>query len=203
MAESVLESISDQILNNDLAVVDDVLGVGVLDALRIEALEEYAMGEFQQAHIGKGIAKQRMVEIRSDKVLWLDRGEATEAQLAYWQLMDGLRAELGNFFRIHLERTELHFAVYPPGAFYAPHLDQFRDHSNRVFSVITYLNPDWQPGHGGELRVHHDDGSFHDIAPLHGRLVCFRSDKVLHEVMEAVKVRVSLTGWMRRDALLL
>lgn len=203
MARTTIESITEQILNNDMAVVDDVLGEDMLHALRIEALEEYARGEFQQAHIGKGIAKQRMAEIRSDKVLWLNRDEATEAQFAYWQLMDSLRLHLGNFFRIHLERTELHFAVYPPGAFYAPHLDQFRDHSNRVFSVITYLNPDWQQGHGGELRIHHDDGSFLDIAPLHGRLVCFRSDKVLHEVLEAAKVRVSLTGWVRRDALLL
>ena len=79
-------------------------------------------------------------------------------------------------------------------------MDQFRDQGNRVFSLILYLNKDWKPADGGQLRVYNDDGTFYDIQPIHGRVVCFRSDQILHEVLEANKPRISLTGWMRRDA---
>jgi SM-20-related protein len=98
-----------------------------------------------------------------------------------------------------LERTEAHFAVYPRGAFYSRHLDQFKEHSNRIFSVILYLNEQWQDGQGGELRVFTDHGAV-DYARLFGRLIIFRSDAVEHEVLETFETRISLTGWMRRDA---
>jgi SM-20-related protein len=195
-------TLDEQLEARSYAVLDLVLDEGILNALRTEALDEYRAGEFHEAAIGKGIAKQRMQEVRSDQVLWLDRNTASKAQAAYWALMDALRIHLSNYFRIHLERTELHYAVYPTGAYYSAHLDQFRAHSNRVFSVITYLNPEWKIGDGGELRIHHADGRFDDIEPLHGRLICFRSDEVLHEVLLANKPRVSLTGWMRRDPLI-
>jgi SM-20-related protein len=196
----IFKSIAEQILSKSVAVVDDVLDHSILDELSSEALSEYRDGEFTEASIGKGVAKQRVSEVRGDKVFWLSKENTSLALAAYWGFVDGLRTYLSEFFRVHLERTELHFAVYPIGAFYTPHLDQFRDHGNRVFSLVLYLNKDWKKGDGGELRVHNDDASYNDIEPLHGRLVCFRSDQVLHEVLEAKKTRISLTGWIRRDA---
>ena len=200
MEHLIFESIAEQILSKSVAVVDDVLDHSILDELSSEALSEYRDGEFTEASIGKGVAKQRVSEVRGDKVFWLSKENTSLALAAYWGFVDGLRTYLLEFFRVHLERTELHFAVYPIGAFYTPHLDQFRDHGNRVFSLVLYLNKDWKKGDGGELRVHNDDASYNDIEPLHGRLVCFRSDQVLHEVLEAKKTRISLTGWIRRDA---
>ena len=35
-----------------------------------------------------------------------------------------------------------------------------------------------------------------DVAPIAGRLVCFRADVMEHEVLTAHKTRYSLTGWM-------
>lgn len=201
--EQLFESIAQQLLSRHIAVEDRVLEGNVLDALLREALGEYEEGRFREAGVGKGPERQRISEIRGDEVRWLGRENATAAQAAYWTFLDGLRTYLSEFFRIHLERTELHFAIYPKGAFYTRHLDQFRDFSNRIFSVILYLNPDWKPGDGGELRVYHNGESHTDFAPLHGRLVCFRSDTVEHEVLGTVKTRVSLTGWMRRDKLVL
>jgi len=201
--EQLFESIAQQILTRSIAVQDNVLEPHISDALLDEAWNEYKEGLFRGAHIGKGLEKQRISEIRGDKVRWLERENASPPQAVYWSFLAGLREFLSEFFRIHLERTELHFAVYPEGAYYTRHLDQFREYSNRIFSVILYLNPGWKPGDGGELRVYHRDGTCEDFAPLHGRLICFRSDIVEHEVLMAQKPRVSLTGWMRRDALVL
>ena len=200
MINPIFGKIAEQILSQSIAIKDDVLDSCVLDALAQEALTEYSQGEFKDAKIGKGIAMQRISEVRGDKVFWLNKVDASARLKTYWNWVEGLQDYLSEYFRIYLERTELHFAVYPIGAFYSPHVDQFRDQGNRVFSLILYLNKDWKPADGGQLRVYNDDGTFYDIQPIHGRVVCFRSDQILHKVLEANKPRISLTGWMRRDA---
>ncbi|MDQ2656958.1 MAG: 2OG-Fe(II) oxygenase, partial [Bacteroidota bacterium] len=35
-----------------------------------------------------------------------------------------------------------------------------------------------------------------DILPVLGRMVCFRSDQLEHEVLPATRPRLSLTGWL-------
>jgi SM-20-related protein len=35
-----------------------------------------------------------------------------------------------------------------------------------------------------------------DALPIAGRLVCFRSDVIEHEVLPSKKERLSVTGWM-------
>ena len=85
--------------------------------------------------------------------------------------------------------------VYPPGSFYKRHLDQFSTDDHRRLSVISYLNKDWKENYGGQLRVYLPDGA-KDFFPSAGRLVCFRSDMIEHEVLPATHERLSLTCWM-------
>lgn len=200
--EEVYTKIASELLENALCISDNVLSDLTVSALKKEAFADYNQGEFEKAKIGKGIEKQRIDEIRGDKVRWLERSIASPSQAEYWQWVDGLKYYLSEFFRVHLERTELHLAYYPKGAFYSRHLDQFKGQSNRIFSIILYLNEGWKEGDGGELRVYKADGSCEDFAPLGGRLIIFRSDEIEHEVLEALEPRISVTGWMRRDKLI-
>ena len=69
-------------------------------------------------------------------------------------------------------------AVYPGnGAAYGRHLDSTggRRGNGRVLTLVLYLNPFWQPAHGGCLRLLEElaDESGPEIEPLHGRLVGF------------------------------
>jgi hypothetical protein len=51
--------------------------------------------------------------------------------------------------------------------------------------MVYYLNVDWQPEHGGSLRVFHGtspQSAYVDVPPLANRLVVFWSDSVLHQV---------------------
>lgn len=155
---SRFERIAAGIQETGLAVEEAPLDPRTLDALRAEALADWERGALRRAEVGHGLDKQRVDEVRGDLVRWLDRDRATEAQAAYWRFLDELRAALSDGFRVHLERTELHFAVYPPGSWYARHLDRFRDRSNRIFSTILYLNPDWTADDGGALRVYEGEG---------------------------------------------
>lgn len=200
--KALFETIANALLENQISISDDVLPLKVAKQLQKEAIFDFDEGNFEKAKIGKGIEKQRISEIRGDAVRWLHSEKASEAQAIYWTFITELREFLSEFFRVHLERSELHFAVYPEGAFYARHFDQFQGFGNRIFSAILYLNENYKDGNGGELRAYHADGTFIDYPPLFNRFIIFRSDAVEHEVLETFAQRTSITGWLRKDKLI-
>ena len=58
------------------------------------------------------------------------------------------------------------------------------------------MTEDWTEEHGGQLRIYTEDDQSLDVLPLAGRVVCFRSDVLEHEVLPAKRERLSLTGWI-------
>ncbi|KAK3264029.1 hypothetical protein CYMTET_27206, partial [Cymbomonas tetramitiformis] len=84
------------------------------------------------------------------------------------------------------------------GARYVKHNDTGNDHGPnraRVLTTILYLNPEWEPQHGGQLRLHLRSGA-RDVAPVLNRLLLFWSDKrVPHEVMPAYRHRYAISHW--------
>ena len=109
-----------------------------------------------------------------------------------------LREAMNRGLFLGLEDFESHFALYPPGAFYLKHVDRFRDDDRRMVSAVVYLNDAWLPEHGGQLRMYLGEGVEHDVVPTGGCLVVFLSGEVPHEVLPAIRDRLSLTGWFRR-----
>lgn len=154
-------------------------------------------GELAPAAIGRGGAMEVREGIRGDHIQWLEEGQSAVCD-RYLSLMDELRLSLNQTLFLGLEEFECHFALYPPGAFYKTHLDRFRDDDSRCVTVATYLNPNWQDGDGGALRMHMPDGSKLDIPPRAGSLVIFLSGSFPHEVLVTQTDRLSLTGWFRR-----
>lgn len=154
-------------------------------------------GALAPAAIGRGGAMEVREGIRGDHIQWLEEGQSAVCD-RYLSLMDELRLSLNQTLFLGLEEFECHFALYPPGAFYKTHLDRFRDDDSRCVTVATYLNPNWQDGDGGALRMHMPDGSKLDIPPRAGSLVIFLSGSFPHEVLVTQTDRLSLTGWFRR-----
>lgn len=154
-------------------------------------------GALAPAAIGRGDAMEVREGIRGDHILWLEAGKSVVCD-RYLTLMEELRQSLNQELFLGLEEFECHFALYPPGAFYKTHLDRFRDDDSRCITAVVYLNPDWQEGDGGTLRMHLPDGSHLDVPPLAGTLVVFLSGDFPHEVLVTQTDRLSLTGWFRR-----
>lgn len=154
-------------------------------------------GALAPAGIGRGEAMEVREGIRGDHILWLEAGQSAVCD-RYLVLMDELRQSLNQSLFLGLEEFECHFALYPPGAFYKRHIDRFRDDDSRFVTAVAYLNPDWQEGEGGALRMYFADGSQLDIPPLAGSLVVFLSGDFPHEVLVTQADRLSLTGWFRR-----
>jgi SM-20-related protein len=190
--------IAEQLDRHAIATIDDLLSEDVLSQLLSESKQLLGEGEFHPALIGRGVTEQRISEVRGDKIHWLEHENLSEAQQQYFNFLEELREHLSNYFRIGLPWFECHLATYPVGSFYTRHFDQFRETNNRIFSVILYLNEHWKEADGGQLRIY-ENGSYRDIEPKMGRLVCFRSDLIEHEVLVTNRIRFSITGWIRRD----
>lgn len=165
--------------------------------LAAECRKRYAQGELAPAAVGRGPAQEIREGIRSDRIQWIEPGESAACD-CYLQLMDSLREALNRGLFMGLEDFECHFALYPPGGFYLRHVDRFRDDDRRMVSVVLYLNEDWLPEHGGQLRMYLPAEREHDVEPVGGSLVTFLSGEVPHEVITANRERLSLTGWFRR-----
>ena len=165
---------------------------------RAQALD--ARGELRQAGVGRGDTRNVATAVRGDRIRWLDARAADRAEREALDAFEALRLALNRRLTLGLFELELHYAIYPPGARYAPHRDRFRDDDARVVSCVLYLNDGWGAVEGGALRLHLDDGATLDVLPHAGTLVAFLSERFVHEVMPATRDRLSLTGWFRRRA---
>ena len=175
----------------------------MIATLADEARARDAAGEFYAAGVGRGSARMQRSDVRGDRILWLDQSSAGPVQQPFWQALDALRCALNETLQLGLFSIEAHYALYPPGAFYRRHRDQFRGRVSssdvRVISCAMYLNEDWTSADGGALRMY-DDERVRDVLPVAGTLVCFLSDRFEHEVLPATRERLAVTGWFRRRA---
>jgi SM-20-related protein len=184
------------------AVVPGFLPAATVAALAAEARAAWHAGEFAAAGIGRAAAHAERRDIRADHIRWLG-APASAAQRAALATLEALRLAVNAALYLGLFDLECHFALYPPGAFYARHLDRFRDDTRRTVSVVLYLNEAWSAADGGALRLYAgpgEDAAFHDVLPQGGTLACFLSEQVYHEVLPTRRERLSLTGWFRRRA---
>ncbi|GAB3979306.1 2OG-Fe(II) oxygenase [Spirosoma terrae] len=198
------ESIIDGVLVEGYGVVDDFLSHDEVIALANRLHERRQAGQFKAAGIGN---QQITVEntIRGDEILWLDHDTATPEEAAFLDRIGEFVDYVNRTCYLGLRDFEFHYALYPPGTFYKRHLDQFRSDSRRKLSVICYLNTDWKEEDGGQLAVflpgETTDATEREITiqPLGGRLVCFESGRLEHEVRPASRERLSITGWLKTE----
>lgn len=177
----------------------DFVSQELVKQLQLVCRERSDSGIFHKAAIGSGQNKTIVENIRSDKIAWLSEDETNIAVQQYQSLLNEVKSKINQELFMGLNGYECHFAIYPEGSFYKAHLDRFKNSSKRAVTFICYLNPDWKSGDGGELKLHLDDGDV-ITEPLGGSVVCFLSDKILHEVLVSKKERMSLTGWfLQRD----
>jgi SM-20-related protein len=192
---ALFDAIADNLADCGYAVTDGFLTPAEVD--NILALEHFKQGldQFKKAGIGKNKGLQINEAIRGDYIQWLDKNSAPAPAQVYLNRLQTLIDFLNQSLFLSMKDYEVHMTIYPIGSYYKRHLDQFKQDDHRKLSVICYLNKDWQAEHGGQLKMYLPDRNV-DVLPTAGRLVCFRSDQIEHEVLPATRERLSLTGWI-------
>ncbi len=193
--QNQFDTIADGLADKGYAIIDHFLSVEEVQA--ILQLDDFknALLHFKKAGIGKSADKQINEGIRGDYIQWLDKETASPEIKIYLDRLAQLTGFINQSLFLSLKDYEVHKTIYPAGTFYKRHLDQFKKDDHRKLSVICYLNEDWKEEQGGQLRMYLPDGEL-DVFPTAGKLVCFRSDQIEHEVLPANRERMSLTGWM-------
>ncbi|MEY4930182.1 MAG: hypothetical protein RI909_906 [Bacteroidota bacterium] len=190
-----LNLVADGLADHGLAIIDDFLSPSEVQS--ILQLDEFKNGllQFKKAGIGKSQEKQINEAIRGDYIEWIDQASAQPALQVYLAKLQELISFVNQNLFLSLKDYEVHMTIYPSGSYYKRHLDQFKKDDHRKLSVICYLNENWIEEEGGQLRIYLPEKSI-DVLPLAGRLVCFRSDQLEHEVLPTTRPRLSLTGWI-------
>lgn len=198
---AALPRLVDDLVERGWFVGERFIDAALCQALHDELQALAANDALTDAGIGRGDEHRLRRDIRGDAIHWLNR--ESQAQRHYLALMETLQRQINRALYLGLFEFEAHFAHYPPGAFYATHLDSFRGRANRIVSTVLYLNPDWPLDGGGEMAIYAGDDERHELArvrPEAGTFVCFLSDRVPHAVLPTRRPRASIAGWFRRNA---
>jgi SM-20-related protein len=199
--ETAAARIAAEVAEKGWSVTHGYVNPKMVASLRQRVRDWWEEGDLRRAGIGRGDNFQLRDDIRSDYVRWLDLESAGRFHDLLVEHYEPLRLAFNRELYLGLFEFEGHATVYPPGSFYARHVDRFTTAAHRKLSAVLYLNDDWQAADGGQLRMYftHDDGieTSHDVLPEGGTLVTFLSDRIPHEVLPAHRERLSLTGWFR------
>ena len=198
--ENQVPAIVELISTQGYAIAEHFLAPPSIQALVTRAKQLQNLGLMHKAKTGLAKNKGNSTSLRGDFIHWIENSDASEAELTYLNAMHVLQTAINQEFFLGLFELESHFAIYPPGAGYQKHLDQFIGREERKVSCILYLNEEWDQEDGGELRIYldkEDESKFTDITPQAGKLVVFLSRDFPHEVLPARRERMSITGWFR------
>lgn len=192
--ESNFEEIISGFLENRVGLSNKFLNSDLAGMLKQNLIKLYEQEALKQAGIGKGLNLDET--IRKDKIFWLDRKDAQEAEIIFFDLIDAFVVYLNSTCFTGIKSYEFHYALYEQGAFYKKHIDQFKTDERRLFSMIMYLNEGWIEGNGGELKVYKET-EIQLISPDNQKCVFFKSNELPHEVLLTNVTRMSITGWLK------
>ncbi|GAX75549.1 hypothetical protein CEUSTIGMA_g2992.t1 [Chlamydomonas eustigma] len=218
-ATCTLKLLGESLMLNGWAVCDNYIPGPIVDQVRKEIKQmesHYTPGQIwvgKEADAGAQIAVQ---DVRGDSVLWMD----DQALTATAFIKEGKKQSC-SFLTLHQVvcavdqlimhelprytqglslvaaggRSDVMLAIYPgKGSRFAKHIDNTAQDGRRL-TCLCYLNNGWQPEFGGSLRVTSPGQPSADILPLGGRLACFWSKSVAHEVCPTHHPRHSFTLW--------
>ena len=193
---TIFDSLIDSFIQDKVGIADDFLSKILSAHLKENLIALYANKQLLLAGTGNltGLTHDKLT--RSDKIYWLDREHNNVHENSFFELMDSFVKYLNSSCYTGITGYEFHYTLYEKGSFYKRHLDQFRNNKSREYSMIMYLNDNWQQQDGGELCVFHSD-HLQTIAPRNGKCVFFKSSELEHEVLLTQQPRLSITGWLK------
>ena len=194
----VFESMITSYILNKVGISDQFVNTTLSAHLKNRLLYLYLGNDMKTADKRNEIIILKDTTRRSDKIYWLDPKNKNIYEDEFVKLMDEFVSYLNETCYTGITGYEFHYSFYEKVSFYGRHLDTFKNNDSRQYSMITYLNTDWQPVDGGELSIHHVNGLTQQISPTSCKSVFFRSTELEHEIMVTNVPRLAITGWLKR-----
>ena len=195
--QSRFDPLIDSFINDNLGIHPSFLGEELANGLRENIFRLQEEDKMVAAGVGHGNNKLNDKKVRGDKIYWMDRSHDNVYEQEFLDLVEDFVEYLNSTCYTGINGYEFHYTVYEEGSFYTRHRDQFKANSHRKYSLINYLNENWQESDGGILQVYQGD-NIQKIIPHSRTTVFFKSDEVEHEVTLAHRPRMSVTGWLKR-----
>lgn len=198
LEQNKFEELIQGLIDHEYGCCSDFVIPSTMTGLRDNLTAHQASGEMKSAGVGSKSDFHKDTLIRGDQVKWIQEKSTNPFEMIFlkkiWKFIDYL-----NFTCFtSIKSFESHYANYDRGSFYKRHLDQFRIEKGRKYSVVLYLNQDWQEMDGGMLSLYPVVGARKQISPIGGRMVFFRSDELEHEVHPSLtRERRSIAGWLK------
>ena len=195
--EEKYDAFIDSFINNKIGLCDSFLTKELSKHLQANLMQLHRDKKMLPAGIGNSSIKDHHQQKRGDKIYWIDKKNNNTHELAFLQEVENFIDYLNKTCYTCINAYEFHYALYDTGSFYQKHKDQFKNNQDRKYSLINYLNDDWEEKDGGALIVYHDKKT-ETILPNIQKAVFFQSSELEHEVAIAHKPRMSITGWLKR-----
>ncbi len=186
----------DSYLSDDIGIAPAFISQQLSAGLQQNIMQLQQADLMTAAGIGNHAIKDANQQMRSDKIYWLDKKHNNQFENEFLQQAEDFIERLNSTCYAGINAYEFHYAMYEPGSFYKRHKDQFKNNDNRKFSLITYLNNNWQQTDGGQLQVYRGE-AMQQIQPHAQTAVLFKSNETEHEVIKANRSRMSITGWLK------
>lgn len=192
----IFEHIASDLIEKGYSINPNALPPALTESL-LQQLQEMNKAQFEKAGIGRESDHTMNEAVRSDEICWISGESDAGRDWLNWSLE--LQQYLNRRLFLGLFSFESHFASYQKGDFYKRHLDAFKGQTNRVLSMVVYLNKDWLPEDQGELVLYKSESDQEGIkvSPTFGTVVIFLSEEFPHEVLPAQRERFSIAGWFR------
>lgn len=196
--ENSFEALIATYIENKVGISDHFLSATLANNLKKNLLALNQDSLLKAAGIGNAEKLSYDGAIRSDSIYWLDKKHNNAFENEFFAQIEEFIKYLNTSCYAGITGYEFHYSLYQSGDFYLKHLDQFKNNHSRKYSMISYLNSNWEESDGGELLIHQLDNN-QKISPTQGKTVFFKSDELVHEVLVTKNTRMSITGWLKSD----
>lgn len=177
---------------NDFILPSTVIGLGA----NILSLGE--AGNMKASGIGNNYDFQKDKTIRGDTINWIEEHSTNLFEMIYLKKIESFILHLNKTCFTSILSFESHYASYEKSGFYKRHIDQFKSEKGRKYSMVLYLNEEWEGKDGGMLSLYPHEEEQINISPMGGRMVMFRSNEMEHEVHASfTRERRSIACWLK------
>ena len=187
----------DSFLENNIGIDTCFMSKTLSNGLQQNIVQLQKEGLMIAAGIGNEVVMDAKQNMRGDKIYWMDKSHSNIFEQEFLSQVEDFVEYLNRTCYTGINGYEFHYAVYEAGSGYKRHKDQFKNDSNRKYSLIHYLNVNWEEENGGNLLVYQND-LVQQIHPKSQTAVFFKSDEIEHEVSKSNRRRMSVTGWLKR-----